>query len=462
MLPDGFAEKLAHIVGEENVSTHAEERYLYSMDQGTMAPAAPDAVVLPGSAHEVSGILKLATACQVPVVPMGGGLVLSGLSRALHGGICVDTKRMNKVLFVSEKSRHAVVEAGTSQGVLQRYLKKHHPALKHSIPDSPPIATIAGNVLIHGSGHLSALAGFHSDMTNGLEVVLPTGEIVRTGSCSVSDGWFSRAPLPDLAGLFMGWNGTTGIVTKVGLKLFPAHPCNDLGIFVCEDPELMPEVIYRMSGVQVAEDLTAWMTPKPEWAAGFCHMNVAYGARTPRELIIKRNLLRESVAEFIDAKVAGFLPLPPPQKRRFLETPSRDLVRFADVRKGGGFEYVGAILPVEAFAEAYRAGLSVAEQSHVSYSMGARVVGTGHSMMFFYAYAFNRADPDDVARAQKALEQTNEVALSLGGIPWKAEEPAQKRIIAHMRPETFALMNRVRACLDPAGIMNPGNWDDKK
>ena len=65
--------------------------------------------------------------------------------------------------------------------MLQAYLKKHHPGLKHSIPDAPPIATIAGNVLIHGSGHLSSMGGFHSEMLNGLEVVLPTGEIARSG-----------------------------------------------------------------------------------------------------------------------------------------------------------------------------------------------------------------------------------------------------------------------------------------
>jgi len=80
-------------------------------------------------------------------------------------------------------------------------------------------------------------------------------------------------------------------------------------------------------------------------------------------------------------------------------------------------------------------------------------------MMFFYAYAFNRADAADVARAQKALEQTNQAVVALGGIPWKAEAPAQKEIISKMDPNMFALMNRIRAVLDPNGIMNPGNWE---
>lgn len=456
---DNLMEKLVEIVGRSYVSAAAEERYLYSMDQGTMPPAEPDAVVMPQTTDEVSRVMTVANEMGVPVVPMGGGLVLSGLTRALRGGIILDMKRMNRVVTVNPMSRYAVVEAGVSEGVLQAYLKKHHPTLKHSMPDAPPIATIAGNISIHGSGHLSVLGGFHSDMLTGMEVVLPTGEVVRTGSCGVSDGWFARAPLPDLSGLFLGWAGTTGVVTKLGIKLYPNYAHNDVLIFVCEDAESMPDILSRLTGTQVAEDMTPWMTPKPEWARGFYHVNIACGAHTKEELKFKRNLLRASVRPYMDEKTAGFLPLPPPQKKRFLKLPSPDLARFADIRKGGGFEYVGAILPIETFPEACRVGKEIAEKHAVSWSLGARIVGAGHAMMFFYAYAFNRADAKDMERAQQALEETNAAALELGGIPWKAEAPAQQQIISKMDPNTFDLIGRIRAALDPNHIMNPGNWE---
>ncbi|MCU0580445.1 MAG: hypothetical protein MUF69_13025 [Desulfobacterota bacterium] len=80
-------------------------------------------------------------------------------------------------------------------------------------------------------------------------------------------------------------------------------------------------------------------------------------------------------------------------------------------------------------------------------------------MMFYFSYPFNRADAADVRRAQEALEETNALVLELGGIPWKAEAPAQKRILQKMDPQTFDLMNRLRAALDPNRIMNPGNWE---
>ncbi|MBI4964885.1 MAG: FAD-binding oxidoreductase [Desulfomonile tiedjei] len=451
--------ELVAIVGERYVSNQPEEKFIYSRDPGTMEPSEPDFAVMPASTEEVRELMLLANRKKIPVVPMGGGLVLSGLSRPLKGGIVVDMKRMNHVLEVNEKSRYAIVEAGTSQGMLQAYLKKHHPSLKHSVPDAPPIATVGGNVLIHGSGHLSHAAGFHSEMLNGIEAVLPTGEIVRVGSCSTSPYWFSRAPLPDLAGLFLGWAGTTGIATKLAIKLFPNRALNDVAIFVVEDAELAPDIIHRITGVGLAEDVTAWMAPKPDWAEGFIHVNINYSADSKDELAWKKNLLRSPLKKYMDAKTGGFMMLPPPMKKPFLEAPASQLTRFADVRKGGGFEYVGAIMPVELFPKAHQAGLDIAARCGTTYSTGARILGMGHCMMFFYAYPFNRADAADVKRAQTALEETNRAALDMGGIPWKAEAPAQKHIIKRMDKHTFELMNRIRGILDPNGIMNPGNWE---
>jgi glycolate oxidase len=438
-MSDAILEELAGIVGSTYVSGHPEEKFIYSRDPGTMDPCDPDYVVMPGTVEEVQKIVRLANREGIPVVPLGAGLVLSGLSRPLKGGMVLDMKRMNRILEVNEKSRYALVEAGTSQGMLQAYLARHHPSLKHSMPDSPPMATIAGNTLIHGIGHLS-LNGFHSDMLNGLEVVIPTGEIVKIGSCSASPYWFARSPLPDLAGLFVGWAGTTGVATKLAIKLYPKRSHSDVSIFVVEDPELVPDILLGLTGVQMAEDIFAWMTPEPAWARGLVHINVQYSADSPEELGWKWKLIRASTKKYIRDRTGGFMVLPPGMKKRFLQEPQSDLVQMADVKKGGGFEYVGAIMPVEVFPQAY-------------------VVGLAHCMMFFYAYPFNRADPEDMKQAQEALEETNQAALDLGGIPWKAEAPAQKQIIKMMDANTFTLMNRIRGVMDPKGIMNPGNWE---
>ncbi|HNQ84671.1 MAG TPA: FAD-binding oxidoreductase [Deltaproteobacteria bacterium] len=455
-----IVERLKAIVGEAYVSDAAEELFIYSRDQGVQDPHEPDWVVMPGGTAEVASVVELARAEKIPVVPMGGGLVLSGLSVPLRGGIVLDMKRMNRILEVNDQSHYAVVEAGTSQGMLDAYLRKHHPGLKHSLPDAPPAATIAGNIAIHGSGHLSqSEGGFHSEMVTGLEAVLGTGEVVKLGSCSTVPAWFSRAPLPDLVGLFLGWNGTTGIITKVGIKLFPRPRFHDVLVYMTEDIDLAPVVINRVIGTSMAEDINYAMAPKPDYLRGFQMTVINYTANTEQELTFKRNALRSVMKDLYETRRSGFMPVPPNMKSGFLEAPQKALSKFADVRKGGGFEYVGAIIPVEKIPDACRAGMDITARHGITYSLGARIIGRGHAAMFFFAYPFNRVDRDEVERVKHALDDTNGTALALGGIPWKTEVQGQRLIMDRMDPATKELMKRVRGVLDPAGIMNPGNWE---
>jgi len=146
-------------------------------------------------------------------------------------------------------------------------------------------------------------------------------------------------------------------------------------------------------------------------------------------------------------------------KAMFLEEPMSQLVRFADVRKGGGFEYVGAILPVHLFEEAYNRGMEIVKKLGVDWAFSIRIIGRSHCMMFAYAYPFNRADSEDVEKARKALHETNKAVLEMGGIPWKAEQPAQQLIVERMDEGAKMLMKKVIDLLDPNGIMNPGNWE---
>ena len=457
---DRIYEKLTEILGADYVSNTAEERFIYSRDQGVQQPHMPDYVVLPDSSDQVQKIISLANEEKIPIVPMGGGLVLSGLTIPLKGGIVLDMKRMNRILEVNEDSHYAVVEAGTSQGMLDAYLKKHHSALKHSLPDAPPVATIAGNIAIHGSGHLSqSEGGFHSEMVTGLEVVLGSGELVKLGSCSTVPGWFSRAPLPDLVGLFLGWNGTTGVITKVGIKLFPRPKFHDVLIYMTEDIDLAPDILFRIIQTSMAQDINYAMAPKPDYLNG-CQMTVInLTANTEIELDMKKKIIRDVLADYYETKESGFMPLPPAMKAGFLEEPQKTLSKFADVKKGGGFEYVGAIMPLEKIPDACREGVRITDKHGITYALGARIIGRGHSAMFFFSYPFNRADKEDIVNVSHALEDTNAAALKLGGIPWKTEVSGQQLILKQMEPQTSSLMKKIKDLLDPNGIMNPGNWE---
>jgi glycolate oxidase len=450
---------LIEIVGERGVSNTPEELWFYSRDPGVLAPHLPDYVVAPKTTEQVQKIVQLANREKIPIVPMGNGMALTGLVIPLKGGIVMDMKRMNKILEVNEKARYAVVEGGTSQGVLKAYLQDHYPHLRHSLPDAPPTATIAANVALHGQGRLTQQYGFNSDMVTGLEVVLPTGDICKIGSPSLGPYWFSKGPtLPDLSGLFLGWLGTTGIFTKVGLKLYPNKKIREVELFVTDRVELVSEIIYKLTHLEMLEDLNVWFQPKPLMFKDNYHITIYFTGDTEEEVEFKRKMIWDALQEFIDTKDGGFMGLQF-MKEQLLEMPQRSVASLADVPKGGGFEYSGPITLVEHFPQYAAKVLELAAKYDVLYASTARIISGGHAMMFSISFAFNRADPAMMNRVKIALDEATEFALEMGGIPWKPNFMEQKMTMKKMDPNTLKLLQMVKKNLDPQGIMNPGNWE---
>src|SRR6056297_1260297 len=144
-------------------------------------------------------------------------------------------------------------------------------------------------------------------------------------------------------------------------------------------------------------------------------------------------------------------------KKRFLDVPPLAALA-ADFRQGGGFQYTGAILPIDKVPEAWRKGIEIAHRYGMICSYVHQVL-LGNSIMFGFNYSFNRADETDIEKAQMALADSNRVTLELGGMIWKGEKPAQQMVLEKMDPNTAELIKRVKGLLDPKGIMNPGNWE---
>lgn len=449
---------LVAIAGEDYVSNRPEELYIYSRDPGAQKPRKVDYVVMPKTVEEVQKIVMLANKEKIPITPMGGGLTLSALTVPIKGGIVLDMKRMDRIIEVNENSRYAVIEAGVTQAALKTYLEKNYPHLQHSTPESPPTVTIVGNVLIHGHGHLTPRYGVNSQMVNGMEVVLPTGKVCKLGSCSISPYWFSRDPLPDLMGLFLGWFGTTGIVTKLSIQLFPKPKFRDLLIFSSDNVDLMPELVSKIAQFNLLENCFIVSQEKPGWAQHIFYVVIISG-QSEEEFEVKKELHKQIFLEYgNEVKLveggSAFAPL----RERFLGVPPFAATA-ADFRKGGGFQYTGAILPIEKMPEAWRKGMEIAHKCGLLYQLGIQLLPNGHSFMFAFSYSFNRADEDDFERARKALDETNRLTLDLGGVVWKGEVPAQKLMLERMDPNTRELIGRVKKTLDPNGIMNPGNWE---
>jgi len=450
---------LIEIVGEKGVSNAPEELWFYSRDPGVLTPHLPDYVVAPKTTEEVQKIVQLACREKIPVVPMGNGMSLTGLVIPLKGGIVLDMKRMNKILEVNAMARYAVVEGGTSQGVLKAYLQKNHPTLRHSLPDAPPTTTIAANVALHGQGRLTNQYGFNSDMVTGLEVVLPTGDVCRIGSPSIGPYWFSKSPtLPDLSGLFLGWLGTTGIITKVGMKLFPNKKIREVELFVTDRVDLVPVILYKLTHLEMLEDVNVWFQPKPLMFLGNFHITLYFTGDTEEEIEFKRKMIWDTLQEFMDSKDGGFMSVQY-MKEALLQMPGRNIADFADVPKGGGFEYSGPITIIEHFPQYAAKVVELARKYDVLYASSARLISGGHCMMFSISFAFNRNDPAMMIRVKHALDEATAFALEMGGIPWKPNYMEQKMVMEKMEPNALKLLQMIKKNLDPCGIMNPGNWE---
>lgn len=214
MLRPALVKELERIVGRDNLYTAPEELIVYSYD-ATQQESLPWAVARPVSAEEIAKIVILANREGVPVVPRGAGTGMSGGSVPVRGGIVLSLERMNRIIEIDEKDCIAVVEPGVVTGDLQRAVESRG-LFYPPDPASHQFCTIGGNVAECAGGLRAVKYGVTKDYVLGLEVVLPTGEIVRTGARTVKSvaGY-------DLTKLIVGSEGTLGIVTKITVKLLP-------------------------------------------------------------------------------------------------------------------------------------------------------------------------------------------------------------------------------------------------
>jgi len=206
--------KLEEIVGKDFISDEDIDRICSSYD-ATKQSVLPDVVIKPDSAEEISGILKLANEKKIPVYPRGAASGLTGGAVPVHGGIALDMTRMNRILDIDDKNLIATVEPGVVVADFQKEVEKLG-LLYPPDPASNKFATMGGSVAECAGGLRGMKYGVTKDYVLALEAVLPTGEIVNTGSKTLKSvtGY-------DLTKLFVGSEGTLGIFTKIVVKLVP-------------------------------------------------------------------------------------------------------------------------------------------------------------------------------------------------------------------------------------------------
>ncbi len=215
--------QLALIVGPEGVSDSTRELLLHASDalrptrhfpgSDSLTPH-PEWVVWPRTAAQVQELVLLAGRTRTPLVPYGGGSGLMGGALPSRGGIVVDMRRLNRVRTIDAEARTATAEAGVVLEDLNSALCPHGLVLGHD-PWTVPVATVGGTISTNSLGYLGAQYGSMGQQVLGLEVVLPDGSLVTTRPVPKSSTG------PSLHHLFIGTEGCFGLITAATLRLFP-------------------------------------------------------------------------------------------------------------------------------------------------------------------------------------------------------------------------------------------------
>lgn len=234
-----FIDRLNKIYPQNDLIDSEDELIVYECDGYVVEKQVPDVVVFPTTTEQVIETIKLCNEYELPFVPRGAGTSLAGGTLPVGGGVMICLTRMRQILEINERDGYAVVEPGLVNVHLTQQLKKTG---FHYAPDpsSQGACTIGGNVATNSGGPHTLKYGVTVNHVIGLEVVLPSGELVQLG------GPCEDMPGLDLAGLFVGSEGTFGVATKVWVKLTrnPAAYRTMLGIF-----ETVSDATEAISGI---------------------------------------------------------------------------------------------------------------------------------------------------------------------------------------------------------------------
>lgn len=416
------------------------------------AAGTPLAVVRPTRTEEVQTVLRWASAHRVAVVPRGAGTGLSGGATALDGGIVLSTEKMRDIT-VDPVTRTAVVQPGLLNAEVKKAVAAHGLWYPPD-PSSFEICSIGGNVATNAGGLCCVKYGVTTDYVLGLQVVLADGTAVRLGGPRLKD----VAGL-SLTKLFVGSEGTLGVVTEATLRLLPPQhtPCT---------------VVATFGSVEAAADSVVKITGKIRPSMLEFMDSVAINAVEDKlRMGLDRNAAAMMVAASDDRGAAGaddaaFMA------GVFTECGASEVFSTSDPDEGEAFvaarrfaipavEAKGSLLledvgvPLPALADLVGGVAKIAAQRQLLISVIAHA-GDGNTHPLI---VFDPADTDEAQRAQLAFGEIMDLAVGLGGtITGEHGVGRLKRpwLAGQIGPDAMELNRRIKNALDPQHILNPG------
>ena len=451
-IPEALVADLAALLGDR-FTTSVAVRDHHSRDESYHAPEAPDAVAFPQSTEEVRAIVNACSRYRTPVISFGAGTSLEGHVMARRGGVCIDTTRMNRVLRVAAEDMDATVEAGLTRKQLNQALRDT--GLCFFI-DPGADATIGGMTATRASGTTAVRYGTMKDNVLGLTVVLADGRVIRTGGRArkSSAGY-------DLTRLFVGSEGTLGVITEVTLRLHLVPEA--VSAAVCSFATMAGAVdtaaAVIQSGIPVArvELLDEAMVDAVNHFSGLEH------AVAPTLFFEFHGVSERSVVEQAEMAQAaarenggtGFQWATRPGDRARLWKARHDAYYAAlALRPGAKGWTTDVCVPLSRLTDAVLA----AKQDLAESTLTGTLVGHAGDGNFHMLYLVDPARPEENDEAKRLTDLMVRRALEVGGT-CTGEHGIGMGKMAYLEKEhgeAVEVMRDLKHVLDPMNLMNPG------
>ncbi|MBW1866034.1 MAG: FAD-binding protein [Deltaproteobacteria bacterium] len=405
-----FIESLTAVVGEDNVTDSLIDLVSFSYDSSGLSHR-PEAAVWVHTTEQVAAILKLANTYKIPITPRGAGTSLTGSAVPLQGGIVLDMSRMNKILAISIEDRQVMVQPGVVFDDLNHKLADTGFFFPPN-PASGKVATIGGNVATNAGGVKGAKYGTTRDYVLDLEVVLADGSILHTGAKTMKcvSGY-------DLTRLFVGSEGTLGVVTEISLKILQAvNKATDLNL-----PEVAAMLLVETDGFTQHE---------VDWQMGVIIEALEDNGAVK---IAKASTIEEAEKLWAARKaIYGVLT------RLNYNVLAEDLV-----------------VPISKVADMLEAVMAISERSGI---MIATVAHAGDGNIH-PVIVYDGTDPEEVKKVKQVEADLYRLAIKLGGTLTGEHgvgmSKAQYMTMEH-DPVFIRVMNGLKNLFDPNAILNPG------
>ncbi|MDQ0286935.1 glycolate oxidase [Desulfofundulus luciae] len=449
-----LAKHLKRILGKEKVFTAPEDCLCYSYD-GTFKTGVPGVVVRPSSTEEVAAVMKLASRERIPVIPRGAGTGLSGGAVPLEGSLVIDLTAMNRIVKIDPAEMLAVVEPG----VITAYLHKTVENMGLFYPPDPSsanVSTIGGNIAECAGGPRGLKYGVTRDYVLGVQVVLASGEVIQCGGETVKN-----ASGYDLRGLFVGSEGTLGIITRANLRLLPKPQARQTILADFKTIEEAAGTITAIIGagvipaaLEIMDDVTI------RCVENFLHAGLP--------LDVEAILLME-----VDGPAVSL-----PGQVKTIATLCRQhgaaRVKVAETEAEGAelWRARKAVSPavVQVKPTKISEDATVPRSNIPAMIRGIREIARKYNLIIaIFGHAgdgnlhpnilIDKSNPEEMERAEAAIEEMFKLALSLGGT--LSGEHGIGLLKAPFLEMEFgkagvAVMRRIKEALDPLGILNPG------